>query len=422
MNSKKHLNYDELLSLYKYIYLSYPCKMICSIMHKSRSTIYRILINNSEPSFDGRTAKFSNKYRNCAKLKTCKQAGVKSCEFNCPNYVKWVCPKLKKFPYICNFCLQRQTCGKEKRIFNPEQAYYLRKDRLSESKSSPKVSQEDIVKFDSFFSPLVKQGLSVEIVCESFKNETPVTSRTARNWIDKKYLSVGRMDLRNAVKREYNPDYASKRKISKDPLRKVGRTMSSYCSFMNNHDERDVRQFDTVHGKKKDKQCVLTIHSPSHQFQIGILLSSCTAMEVQKKLDEFKTKLGTDNFYKLFRIILCDNGSEFDSMPDLEIDKETKEQRIHVFYTRPYCSGDKGSCERNHELFRYVIAKGKSLDDLTQDELNFIFSNINSYPRKSLGYQTPYDVFTEDFGTELVTKLGIHKIPFKELTFKKKLK
>ena len=100
-------------------------------------------------------------------------------------------------------------------------------------------------------------------------------------------------------------------------------------------------------------------------------------------------------------------------------------EKIHLFVslnTIPYRSGDKGSCEKNHELFRYVISKGKSLDDITQEELNFIFSNINSYPRKSLNYNTPVDVMIKLMGINFVSKLGICKIPFKQLTFKKKLK
>ena len=125
---------------------------------------------------------------------------------------------------------------------------------------------------------------------------------------------------------------------------------------------------------------------------------------------------------KIFSIMLCDNGPEFDKMNELEIDKETGEVFGKVFYTRPYQSGDKGSCERNHELFRYVIAKGKSLDDLTQDDLNFIFSNINSYPRKSLNYQCPVDMINKLMGKEFASKLGILKVPFKNLTFKKKIK
>ncbi len=42
----------------------------------------------------------------------------------------------------------------------------------------------------------------------------------------------------------------------------------------------------------------------------------------------------------------------------------------------------------------------KSLDDLTQESLNFIFSNINSYPRRSLGYQCPIDVINSIIGKD----------------------
>lgn len=90
------------------------------------------------------------------------------------------------------------------------------------------------------------------------------------------------MDLINAVKREYNPDYIFKRKIRKDPLRKVGRTMNSYIDFVKNHDERNVLQSDTVHRKRTGKKCILTIHHPASKFQIGILLDSCTTLEVKK--------------------------------------------------------------------------------------------------------------------------------------------
>lgn len=197
--------------------------------------------------------------------------------------------------------------------------------------------------------------------------------------------------------------------------------MTSYVDFMKTHDEKNVLQFDTVHGKRSDKKCVLTIHHPFSKFQIGILLDACSSTMVKAAIEKIREQIGDSNYFALFRIMLCDNGFEFDSMPDLEIDKETGEKYANVFYTRPYCSGDKGSCERNHELFRYVIAKGKSLDQLTQEDVTSIFTNINSYPRKSLGYETPYDVFSGIFGVQLVTKLGFYKVPFRQLTFKKKL-
>ena len=422
MRSKKHLNYDDLLKIYKYISLGYSSKKVTQLTGKNRSTIYRLIVTNSK--FEkGSTSHLypSQKSQNCTNLLKCKRDGISSCPKDCPNFQKWICPHLKSFPYICNFCEQRYICKKEKRLFNPEEAYILRVDRISESKSCPDINKNDLDRFNDWVSPLIKEGLSIEAIHSSLGEMFPVSSRTVRNWINKGYLDAKRIDLRNAVKREYSPAYKYKR-ISKDPLLKVGRTWTSFLEYMSNHDKKEVTQFDTVHGKKGDKKCVLTIHHPYAKFQIGILLENFTATEVMQKIDDIRSYIGDDYYFKFFRILLCDNGPEFDKMPNLEVDGETGEIYCRVFYARPYQSGDKGSCERNHELFRYVIAKGKSLDDLTQEDLNFIFSNINSYPRKSLNYQCPIDVINSLIGKDFAAKLGIIKIPFKELTFKKKLK
>lgn len=421
MRSKGHMNYEDLLKLYKYISLGYTYKKVSELTGKNRSTIYRLILNNSQEDTTTFNPHNWGLFKDCCNVVNCKRNGITSCPETCPTYKKWICPNLKKFPYICNFCEKRPSCKKPKRLFNPEEAYIIRNDRARESKSVPNISKSDLKSFDEIISPLIKEGLSIEAIYSNLKETFPVSTRTVRHWINKQYLSARRVDLINAVKREYSPFYRYKR-TSRNPLLKVGRTYSSFIEYMDTHDEKDVLQFDTVHGKKCDKKCVLTIHHPYSKFQIGLLLDNFTSEEVLKKIRDIEYKVGESDFHKYFRILLCDNGLEFDKMPDLEIDKETGEVYAKVFYTRPYRSGDKGSCERNHELFRYVIQKGKSLDDLTQDDLNFIFSNINSYPRKSLNYRCPVDIMIELMGTNFVTKLGICKIPFKQLTFKKKLK
>ena len=422
MSFKKHLNYDELLVLFKYISLGYSQKKIVQLTNKNRSTIYRLIINNSKIE-QGAAQKvlLSKKYQNCSHLLKCKKDGLNCCPNNCPSFEKWVCPKLKSFPYICNFCDQRYVCKKDKRIFNPEEAYILRKERISDAKKYPQITNDKLSEFNDWISPMIKNGLSVESIYSSLKEMFPASSRTIRNWINRGYLDAKRIDLRNAVKRIYSPTYEYKR-VSKNPLLKVGRTYSSFLEYMKTHNNEEVTQFDTVHGKKSDKKSILTIHHPVTKFQFGLLLENFTATEVLLKISKVREKIGDDYYFKFFRIMLCDNGPEFDKMNELEIDKETGEVFGKVFYTRPYQSGDKGSCERNHELFRYVIAKGKSLDDLTQDDLNFIFSNINSYPRKSLNYQCPVDMINKLMGKEFASKLGILKVPFKNLTFKKKIK
>ena len=157
---------------------------------------------------------------------------------------------------------------------------------------------------------------------------------------------------------------------------------------------------------------------PKSKFQIGLILNSLTSFEVNRKIRELQRLVKPFNS-NIFKDFLCDNGIEFDDVQELEVDEETAEVVGHVFYTRPYCSGDKGSCERNHEFFRYVIKKGTSLNNLTQESLNLIFSHINSYPRKSLEYKTPYEVFSELYGEDVINQLDIKKIEFKDLKLKK---
>ena len=50
---------------------------------------------------------------------------------------------------------------------------------------------------------------------------------------------------------------------------------------------------------------------------------------------------------------------------------------------------------------------------MNQDDIQKLFSNINSYPRKSLNGKTPYQYVEEDtrFGKEFLDLIGINKIP-----------
>ena len=106
--------------------------------------------------------------------------------------------------------------------------------------------------------------------------------------------------------------------------------------------------------------------------------------------------------------------------------RATKEQiklvdkRISVFFTNPYKATDKPHCERNHEYFRYVCPKGHSFDSWTQEEINAIFSNINSYARNELNWKRPYDLFIEPFTKEAAKALGISEIAANDVNLSSK--
>jgi hypothetical protein len=66
-----------------------------------------------------------------------------------------------------------------------------------------------------------------------------------------------------------------------------------------------------------------------------------------------------------------------------------------------------------HEEARRVLVKGVSFQSLTQDDVNLVFSHVNSYTRGVLDDSTPYDSFVarngED-GKRFLDALGIRRI------------
>jgi hypothetical protein len=76
-----------------------------------------------------------------------------------------------------------------------------------------------------------------------------------------------------------------------------------------------------------------------------------------------------------------------------------------------------------HEYVRYILPKGTSFKDLTQDDLTLIANHINSVKRPSLDGRSPYDLVDdddEDIKT-LLSKLKMHPIPPDEVHLTKNL-
>jgi len=113
-------------------------------------------------------------------------------------------------------------------------------------------------------------------------------------------------------------------------------------------------------------------------------------------------------------------GKEFTNPTAIELSSDGQ-IRTNVFYCDPMCSWQKGECEVNHELIRRIVPKGKVFDNFSQTQINLMMNHINSYTRKKLGNRTPYEVFKEIYGLEIIKKLGINFIQADEVTLKPSL-
>ena len=135
-----------------------------------------------------------------------------------------------------------------------------------------------------------------------------------------------------------------------------------------------------------------------------------SAASVAEVFTHLRSVLGNDSYARLFPVLLTDNGGEFSDPLPIEMDTLSGEILSHVFYCDPRQSQQKGACENNHELIRRVIPKGMSMNPYTQEKIDLMMSNINSYLRAELGGHSPYDVFSFMYGTDILNKLNIRRV------------
>lgn len=96
-----------------------------------------------------------------------------------------------------------------------------------------------------------------------------------------------------------------------------------------------------------------------------------------------------NNIYKLgIKSISVDNGSEF-TYHEYVTDKTG----IPVYFADPYASWQRGANENVNMLLRGYLPKRTDIQYLAQQELNDIAQELNSRPRKRLGYRTPDEVY-----------------------------
>lgn len=74
--------------------------------------------------------------------------------------------------------------------------------------------------------------------------------------------------------------------------------------------------------------------------------------------------------------MLTDRGTEFKKCELFEVNIETGEIRWNIFYCDPQSPSQKPHVENNHNYVRDILPNSKSLKNLTQEDLNLMFSHI----------------------------------------------
>lgn len=242
-------------------------------------------------------------------------------------------------------------------------------------------TEENIL--DNGWSPDACAGRAVELA--GYTREQTVCTKTLYNYIDQGLLKVKNIDLH--LKTSRNTKSATIRKNKK----KLGRSIEERPEHVELREELGHLEADTVLGKKtKGEHLLLTMVERKTRELFALKLYDKTSEAVNHALLEFSKTYGRE-FNKIFKSLTVDNGSEFAELSSLE-----DILGIKVYYAHPYSSFERGTNERHNGLIRRFIPKGFSMNNLSQDDIDFIVERINSLPRKILGYKTPDEVFEEE--------------------------
>ena len=342
----------------------------------------------------------------------CIGAKCGQCMQHCDQYKKEICGRHTSKPYVCNGCSDRPKCTLEKRLYSATFAQREYDDILSEARSGACITETEALALDAFITPLIQKGQSIHHIVQSNPGELMYSEKTIYNYIDKGIISAKNIDLPRKVR--FRPRKSNHDSLKIDKKCRVGRSYKDYLEYIKQHPDCAVVQMDSVIGVVGGK-CLLTIHFVKSSFMLAFLRERNTAASVVAIIGELYNLLGEGTFTSMFSVILTDNGSEFSDPSSIEFD-ENGIMRTRIFYCNPSSPYQKGAVENNHEFIRRVLPKGRSFDDLTQDDIDLMMNHINSYKRENLAWKSPYEIFEFLYGRDVLDKLGAKLIPANDIT------
>ena len=207
-----------------------------------------------------------------------------------------------------------------------------------------------------------------------------VSTKTLYNYIDKRILKVRNIDLPLKAKRK---SHADKRKQNK---RLFGTSIEERSDEVNNRTVFGHWEIDTVVGKKESSSVLLSLDERLTRKRHLVKIPSRSSDAVRLGLEKV-AKLYGENFENVFKSVTSDNGSEFVDLGRY-LPKSTK-----VYYAHPYSSYERGTNEKQNSLVRRFFPKGKSFDNITDEQVAFVENWINNLPRKIFNYHCSDFIF-----------------------------
>lgn len=325
------------------------------------------------------------------------------------------CAHLTSWPWVCNGCFTfPKACGRKDRCeYAAIYAQALADSTLKEARRGINAREEDFERIAFTISSDLARGLSPQQICAAHPHLRLAPS-TLYRWISRGYFGMSNMDLRRQV--GYKP--RRERQKMRPTSHGKERSYAAFCA-LDDAVREGAAEMDTVIGRARDEQCLLTLYLRPCKLQLAILLPAKTSDAVARALDALEEVLGMTLFEQLFGYLLTDNGVEF-SRPERLERSRAGGRRCRVYYCDVRASQQKAACERNHVELRKILPKGRDIvfDELNERDCAVLMSHMNSQPRPSLMGLSPLAMMRAAMpaaAEALMCALGIEEIPYEKL-------
>ena len=319
------------------------------------------------------------------------------------------CARLAKSPYVCNGCKSRSGCRKERYTYYARKADDSYREVKSEARKGINLTPEEVFEINMTLTPLIKKGQTINHLYINHPDILDFSKPSFYNYVNNGVFEFGPLDFPRIVKYKKRKN-SNKRRTRKEREILINRTYEDFTKYISEHPDVNIVEMDTVVGLQEESDCFLTLLWRKSKFMLIFKLESQTTDEVSRVFNILQELIPYEEYKRLFQVILTDNGHEFFDVNNIECIQSTGEYVTHLFFCDPHMSCQKGMIEKNHEFIRYILPKGSSFKNITQEDCNIFMNNINSLCRDSLNGKSPYEAMLFLCDEYIIKKLNCYYI------------
>src|SRR5471030_1684029 len=153
------------------------------------------------------------------------------------------------------------------------------------------------------------------------------------------------------------------------------------------------------------------IKGANNQSSVGVLVERTSRLVLLAKMEDATAASALAGFSAKLNSIVAplrqsftyDQGKEMSRHQEL-----TAATGVNVYFCDPHSPWQRGTCENTNGLLRQYLPKGTDLSVYSQDELDAIADSLNSRPRATHAFQSPFEVFAATLASASQTQGSKH--------------